>query len=222
MTQYNPKTMKQFILSWLLHHANRHTKSESFYKIKDEVLTRYGKQIGYDIQHIPGKTCNSCGGKGQHPKYSNTPPYKIYDWADCYHCWGGWYKFPKWICLARIQFGRYTFHKPLKREERISNPFTKEEMGWEVTSNPVIKGYIEHTASPISYYAFLLMFYLYNRPMFWTLWQQFKQELRYNWRWKIRRIKEFFTWRGIVLTKPQPFIKHWYDADGNPNEDLPF
>jgi hypothetical protein len=183
--------MKQLILSWLLHHANRHTKSESFYKIKDEILTRYGKQVGYDIQHIPGKTCNSCGGRGQHPKYSNTPPYKIYDWADCYHCWGGWYKFPKWICLARIEFGTYIFHKPLKREEKINNPFTKEELGWDVT-------------------------------MFWTLWEQFKQELRYKWRWRKRRIMEVFTWRGMVLTKPQPFIKHWIDANGNANEDLPF
>jgi hypothetical protein len=217
--------MKRLLLSWLLHHANRHTKSESFYAIKDQILSKYGKHIGYDVQHIPGKKCNSCGGKGQHPKYSNRPPYNIYDWADCYRCWGGWYKFPKWICLARIQFGRYVFHKPLKREERVTNPFTTDEIGWTVTDRPVIKGYIEHTKTWFSYPAFLIMFWLYNRPMFAVLWQQYKQDLRYRWHWKKRRIKERFTWQGIVIEKPKRFPTMWYDAKGQGHEidpDLPF
>lgn len=219
--------MKLLLLSYLLHHANRHTKSETFYAIKDRILSKYGKQVGYDIQHIPGKVCHSCGGKGVHPKYSNMPPYKVYDWADCWHCIGGYYKLPQWICLARIKFGRYVFHKPLKREKAFKNPFTTENMGWEVADKPVIKGYIEHTRSRISYPAFLLMFYLYNRPMFVLLWQQYKQDLRNQWYWKKRRIKKFFTWQGIVLNKPQPFITHWIDAAGNAHthyqdDDLPF
>lgn len=155
------------LVAYLLHAANRTIKSRSemyhdaFYRVKDVILSRYGTWDGYDVQHIKGKKCNSCGGRGQHPKYSYTG--KIYDWADCYRCWGGWYRFPKWICLRRIKFGPFTFHKPLKREECVGNPFTKEKLGWEVSERPVIEGYIEHDDHHLGVLAIYLLFMIYDR-----------------------------------------------------------
>src|SRR5687767_8378355 len=63
-TRQNFFDMIKWILSHLLHHANRETKMDEFYRIKDKILTKYGKVIGYDVQFIEGKKCKSCGGFG--------------------------------------------------------------------------------------------------------------------------------------------------------------
>jgi hypothetical protein len=217
--------MRTIILSWLLHQANRFSSSPGFYHIKDLILTKYGKQVGYDIQKIDGKKCWSCDGTGLHARYSNTPPYKPYDYDDCWHCIGGWYKLPKWICLARIKFGKYTFHKPLKREECVKNPFTEEEMGWKVTDQPVIKGYIEHTATWFGRYATLILYCLYDREMAPACWRDVVFHLKLDANWKWTKLKKRFTWKGITIHKPTPYIGHWFDAAGNPqsyDDDLPF
>lgn len=56
-------------LSWLLHHANRDAKTDYFYSLKQQILYRYGRNIGYDVQFIAGKKCNSCAGNGIFTKY---------------------------------------------------------------------------------------------------------------------------------------------------------
>jgi hypothetical protein len=213
--------MKVF-LPWVLHHANRFRSTDQLYEIKDLILTRYGKQIGYDIQKIEGKKCHSCGGTGWHTRYSNTYPYKPYDYDGCWHCIGGWYKLPKWVCLARITFGKYTFHKPLKREECVKNPFTEEAMGWKVMDQPVIKGYIEHTETAFGKWAFLILLILYKRKSLPLYWEELTRNLRNDWYWKGRKIKRLFTWQGFTLHKPKPYINHYIDLNGNANEDLPF
>jgi hypothetical protein len=210
------------ILAFLLHHANRYTKLQGFYVIKDHLLKKYGVHLAYDIQHIPGKKCWSCGGTGEHARYSNTYPYKPYDYDACWHCVCGWYQLPKWICLDRIKFSTYIFHRPLKREERVRNPFTEEQMGWKV-SDTIIKGYIEHTSSWFGVWALLILFRLYNREAYCKELPVVLDKVKYNLRWKWRRFKRIFTWSGFVLHKPQPFINHWFDAAGNGHEtDLPF
>lgn len=212
------------MLSFLLHAANRNIKSEdkefidAFYKIKDAILKKYGAIDGYDIQHIKGKRCNSCDGHGRHWKYSYTTG-KRYDYTDCWHCWGGWYKLPKWIALHRIKFGKFIFHRPLKRHECVGNPFSPEELGWNVTDRPVIQGYIDHDNHWFGEYAMLLLFMIYNYPIFRVLFEK-------KWYWKKIIIRNWFRkklhWSGWILHRPSIFIRQYYNEDFTHSEDLPF
>lgn len=118
--------IKVFFLSRLLFRANRETKSEYFYAVKNKLLAKYGKHIDYDVQYIEGKRCFSCGGTGIYHGYSQP--------QDCYRCYGGWYKLPTWNILSRVQFGNYIFHQPYKRV------YKKPEI-----EKPMIEGYIEKT-----------------------------------------------------------------------------
>jgi hypothetical protein len=158
------------ILSWLLHHANRETKMEEFYRIKDRILTRYGKVIGYDVQFIEGKICHSCNGTGVYKKYSWYTG-KVYEIESCNRCWRGWYKPNTWILLQRIRLGRYIFHKPLQRETKFKkNPF-KEVDGWQV-SNEVISGYIDHNRTKHGKDALVILYLLYDWKRYWKRWYQ--------------------------------------------------
>jgi len=145
----------KLILSRLLHHANRESKDEAFYRVKDRILTRYGKVVGHDVQHIPGKTCFACGGTGE--------PLWINDQDDerCSRCWGdGWYKRPKWILLQRVQFGKYIFHKPIYRTTQVEN--IQHEYTSLPSTVPIIEGYISHTPSKYSKKARIVLFILYD------------------------------------------------------------
>ena len=185
------------MLAFILHTANRNIKNEekevqdAFYKIKDAILKRWGKGVGYDVQHIKGVRCNSCDGHGRHWKYGHNG--KRYDYDDCWHCWGGWYKLPIWVALHRIKLGRYVFHKPLKRHECVGNPFSEEEIGWKVTDSPVIHGYIDHASHWFGDYAMLILFWFYNREIFRTL---FDKKMY----WKRVHLRNWFrnkmNWRG--------------------------
>jgi hypothetical protein len=137
--------MKTSILSFLLHHANREGKNKSFYKIKNKILSKYGKHICYDVQYIEGKRCFSCGGTGIYVGYNHK--------SECYNCGGtGWFKLPEWNILARLQFGKYTFHQPWKRS--YIDP--------KIQSNK-IEGYIEHNRSKYGRFSLALLFLIYDR-----------------------------------------------------------
>lgn len=156
--------MIKLILSYLLHHANREYRSDDFYKVKDMILTRYGKVVGHDVQFIEGKKCHSCQGRGYRYKYGlNGKPY---DTADCWHCWGGWYKQPTWVLLQRVKFGQYTFHKPAERKYGKNNPFINE-CG---VNKEVIEGYIDHTRTNYGKDARVVLFLLYDWKGFWKRW----------------------------------------------------
>jgi hypothetical protein len=207
------------ILSTLLHYANREAQFEietvrvEFYRIKDIVLKKYGTVIGYDVQKIDGKKCWSCDGSGRHYYYSNLPPYKAYDSTDCWSCGGtGYYHLPKWIALHRITYNGYTFHKPLKREQCLRNPFTKEELGWQVTENPIIKGYIEHDRHWFGEYAIMLILLLYKSPLFKTSLNDFI-------RWKKYKIKRWF---HLKFNKQPPTLTATFDSDNCNADELPF
>jgi hypothetical protein len=211
------------MIAYLLHIANRNIKGyseesiQAFYAIKDAILKKYAQEDGYDIQKIPGKRCNSCHGTGQHPKYGHNG--KVYDWADCYHCMGGWYRFPKWICLQRYKLGSYHFHRPLKRHECVSNPFTKDELGWQVTDRQVIQGYIEHDKHKFGKVAVLLLFLRYNYPVFKSM---LADEIRWKkskFRWWLQEKKR---WIGWLIVKPEIRIKDYYDENFAHEQDLPF
>lgn len=214
--------MKNRVLSFLLHHANRYSKSTTFYAVKDKILKLYGCLDGYDVQKLPGKICRSCGGSGQYAKYSMHPPYKIYDYADCWHCIAGYYRLPRFVCLQRYKFGPYLFHKPLKSEEAFKNPFTKEELGWEVSERPVIAGYVEHQHSRYGQQALLILFLLYDRTEFRHIIRYKQTYYRFRIKGIIARCKKIESW---LLYRPLPFVLHWFDAKGEAhrvNDEHPF
>ncbi len=137
------------ILSWLLHHANRLGKDEYFYKIKNNILSKYGAFICFDVQFIEGKKCYSCRGTGEHVYYRWDGTY---DYDFCWHCHNGWYKRRTWNILSRIKFGKYEFHQPFQRV--YHKPYN---------GIPVIEGYFDHEKSKYSNFAKTILFLIYEK-----------------------------------------------------------
>jgi len=200
--------MKTRILAFLLHHANRCAKdfargqfAGDFYRVKDAILRKYGNTTGYDIQHIEGKKCFKCSGTGLYSR-----------WDGCWACGAtGWFKDPQWICLQRIQFHSYEFHKPLKRERVVANPFTKETLGWNVSDRPVIIGYVRHQETWISRYALALI--MLGTPDFPLILKRIIKEWRWYWWGRLLyRLKKVF-----LKKKPAPATMEEYETS-----DLPF
>lgn len=194
------------MLPYLLHHANRAINDvcwgkDEFYIIKDRILQKHGKHIEYDVQKIPGKECWTCGGTGIYTGFYEMSGEM---WQDtCNRCFRGWYILPKWICLSRIKFGRYFFHKPLKREQCINNPFTLEGLGWQVTQRPIIQGYIDHTSTVLGKPSILILFYLYDRKTYNRIKNEVFRQMRWEWTW---------IWRGFIK-KFRPHSVHNVDND---------
>lgn len=101
--------IKVSILSWLLHHGNQLGKDQFFYKVKNQLLAKYGKHICYEVQFIEGKKCWSCEGTGKFRCGWKLP-------QTCWSCGGtGWYRPKHWNILALLSFGKYEFHQPFMR-----------------------------------------------------------------------------------------------------------
>lgn len=154
--------MKTFILSTLLHHANRTTRSAEFYAIKNRILSKYGLIVGYDVQHIGGKRCFTCDGTGVYRGYWDSGE----EWHDtCNRCsGGGWYKWPVWNVLEKRRFGRYTFHQPVKRCYSTEDVCTYLATAHGL-AHAEIEGYIEHAPSRYGDWAVLVLFVLYERKL---------------------------------------------------------
>lgn len=196
------------VLAWLLHHANRFSKDQAFYKVKDRILSKHGKQVGYDIQSLPGKKCFSCHGTGRHARWDQ---YGIYDPQCCWRCAGnGWFKDPQWVCLSRIEFKGYVFHKPLKREYSVKNPFSGENMGWLVSDRPVIDGYIRHEHTWFAVYALMVIYLIYDRSKFLDTVRGHLKTIRGRIGWRWFRFKLLFRKRQV------------YQYANDPDSDLPF
>lgn len=205
----------KYLLAFLLHHANRAVHEiqckDEFYKIKNKLLKKYGKHVNYDIQHIPGKKCYTCGGSGIYTGYYMMSGEK---WTDtCNRCWRGWYQLPKWICLSRMKMGLYFFHQPLKREECARNPFTQDELGWQVSNRPVIEGYIEHKVTWLGRPSVLLLLFLYDRPTFNFVRKSMLWQIRLDWKWRWQDLKR----RVYPIYRPKIVI---WDLDDN-NDPTP-
>ena len=76
----------------------RHQRA--FYKLKNEMLEKYGHACDYDLQVIK-KECYTCGGSGM---YSET--------ARCHNCDNGIYAIRKYV-LKRYLLNGAIFHRPL-------------------------------------------------------------------------------------------------------------
>jgi hypothetical protein len=219
--------MKVKILSWLLHHANRSSKLPQFYAIKEQLLAKYGKHIGYDVQHIEGKKCFSCDGTGVYTGYYWQSGE---EWHDaCYHCYGGWYKRPQWILLKRFKFGKFTFHKPEKREYNLRNPFMA------YTVEPSVEGYIDHSYTKHGGLALRILFFMFN-PRFYCryVWDEARAWrcawwLPRNW---FQNLLHLIRYRhsAIPFARMNRKVKTWFQERKNTpvyhvpseTEDLPF
>lgn len=220
------------MIAFLLHHANRCTKMPEFYAIKDRLLGP-AEVLGYDIQHIEGKKCYSCNGTGQHHKYDRNG--FIYATDSCWNCYGGWFKRPMWILLVRKKYGKYVFHRPVKREYSVKNPFIPSH------GDKIIDGYIEHRYGRYNYLAVLLLFLIYNRQAF----KKYFHEMGMGWRtywwypqnWlyvvahyvrhgrdacPLRDLRKKIQSRTHSPHDPDQWRKNFHDHYFGPGSDLPF
>ncbi len=153
--------MKKKILAWLLFHANRQSSSPAFYAIKNKLLERFGETVGYDIQFLAGKECFACNATGIYVGYYWESGERWHD--TCNRCWGtGWFKRPRWAILAKVSFGKFTFHRPIESfytEVGAINFVT--EKGTLARSR--IEGYIDHRRSKYGEPALQILYLLYDR-----------------------------------------------------------
>jgi hypothetical protein len=158
------------ILPWLLHHANRVSKTDEFYAIKSRLLKKYGRFVEHQVQYLEGKRCRSCGGSGiHHYEYDN---YGFLEPDPCWNCDNGWYKKPTWVILERIRFGRYYFHQPIGRQ--YTKPLT-----------PVtINGYVDHKDTKHGLFSLVMLYLLYNRKAFKAYWKKWYETTGAGWRLK--------------------------------------
>lgn len=165
------KSLKIKILSWLLNQANRETRSEYYYKIKNVVLAKYGTHIGYDVQFIEGKKCHSCDGSGVYTSYrywsGRVTPFH----DTCYNCFRGWYKRPVWNILAKIKLGKFSFHQPYQKV--YENPTGK--------GSPIIEGYIEHNRGKHGKMALHILYLCYERGYLKRYWKETGNGWRVRW-----------------------------------------
>ncbi|OQA11751.1 MAG: hypothetical protein BWY67_00738 [Bacteroidetes bacterium ADurb.Bin397] len=124
--------------------------TQTFYLLKDKILTKYGHRNDYDLQTIK-QTCNSCDGTGKfkcHWKHTET----------CWSCLGdGVFRIKK-IILERWLINGNLFHKPLG--EFIYTPFSG------IIKNE-IQGYIRHErVEGNPHYCLYYLMWNYDRDMF--------------------------------------------------------
>lgn len=101
-------------LAWLLFQANSGRPSKDFYKIKEEILAKFGSFEGFDIQEIEGKKCFTCDGTGN--VFINYWSEFEVEREDCQYCLGnGWYKDPFKCILRKYSLNGYNFHVPVKK-----------------------------------------------------------------------------------------------------------
>lgn len=160
--------MIKFILSELLHRANREYVDDNFYKVKNKILKQYGRHVDYDVQFIEGKKCYSCDGTGIYEKFYHNSWHK----EQCYNCDGGWYKRPVWNILAKVKFGKYTFHQPFQRA------YKKPEI-----SNTVIEGYIDHTRAKYGATSLFILMLIYEKGYLKRWWRNGFHGWRVYWYW---------------------------------------
>lgn len=78
----------------------------------------------------------------------------------------------------------------MKRELCVKNPFTAEELGWQVSETPVINGYIEHRPTWIGKYAIALI--MIHTPDFKLICKRILKEWKWYWQMKYDRIARKF------------------------------
>jgi len=146
------------ILSWLVFAANTNPSiwKKEFYKIKDHILKKYGKLIGYDLQHI-NKECWTCNGTG---KYT---PQQI-----CYSCMGSGVYLEMWVILEVYQLRKYQFHRPVERFTHKADywDYLKKHPEMENVFRQTIGDYIRHDSNFYYLEALYWLFLIYKPALF--------------------------------------------------------
>lgn len=197
--------MKIKTLSWLLHHGNRYNKNENFYRIKKQLLLKYGKLTEYEYQYIEGKSCWSCEGTGIYHKYYFFDKRQTKE--QCWSCCGtGQYKQECWNQLAVYSFGKYTFHIPYSRQ------FTKPPIGVRV-----FEGYISHSSSYWSRFAQIVIMTLFDFKGYRKSWRTQLGGGWRSWAWRPATILNNIAW---IIKHPKRLIPKI--SFNEINEELPF
>lgn len=198
------------LIGWLMFHANRRFRTQSWYATKDLVLDQYAADDGCDLQvlmslecwscvagitRIGGHRCNGCGGSGE-------------------------YAPERYVRLLRRRIGHYVFHKP------TSTASSHGQSYWVQVWQPkaVINGLIVHApdrgARALGYHCrtvlelvfdgrrFAPHFFrvVFRRPVGWC------REQRRTWRFGCHPIQQ---WRYTPWHRPA-------DWHGLMEDDLPF
>lgn len=174
--------MKTLILSWLLYHSNTGVKSSYFYKIKNNVIQKYGIYTGYDIQHLEGKRCYSCSGSGIYHGYRGSDM--------CYNCCGtGLYRDDRLVCLKKYSFGKYEFHQPI-------NSIAVKPDNSKI-KHAAIKGYIVHEKTKYCSFSRFFLFLMYEKNYLKRWWR----ETGNGWRVKTFYSAENFIYNFVHILK---------------------
>ena len=185
------------LLGWLVYHANRRFRSESWYAVKDKVLSRWSTPDGCDLQVLPPNECWSCD-KGV-PR--GCGPHSIRPNGRCARCDGeGHYTPERYVRLERRKLGPYVFHKPgstATRNELAGIDAAYWARAWKAHS--IIHGLILHAPTKrqrwLGYrtrivlellfdfkrFAPILLKRLFRRPLQW--WHGHRTHWRYGCHW---------------------------------------
>lgn len=218
--------MKKYILSTLLHYANRNPPTigrERFYEIKSYILSRYGSHKGKRIQHVINK-CWSCE-DGVFKGYHNAWEWVDFPQQSCYKCNGTGVYNEFYSLLLLWKLGNYEFHTFVSR----TNPSDQTNYFPKLPLLPAIKGKIEHKSPKhwLCNEAILWLFLFYDRKLFYrklkgsmpcgrfytpmNILNQliFKRHNYFN--------RSYFLFKYHQWTKPKQSVNEQYN-----DEDLPF
>jgi hypothetical protein len=146
-------------LSWLVHAANADPiKPFWFYKIKNRVLKRYGKRIGWDQQHIV-KRCWSCK-DGVFSGYDNGWRWVSVPEQKCFKCNGTSVYDEFWVLLEVWTLGNFEFHRPVDRVR--SGPVFRYPDSMVGPIRNKIEGRIKHRRHPHGERAFWVLAWVFT------------------------------------------------------------
>ncbi len=153
--------MKLRILAMLLHHANRISKDDRFYAIKDSILHRHAKLAGRNVQVLEGKQCFTCSGSGVYVGYHPSGDR----WQDdCRRCWGtGWYKDPRYVFLTKYELEGFFFHRPTHVVHSLQE--AEEYNGAPLEPSECILGFVDHRRSKHGKKCLLVLALLYDHEL---------------------------------------------------------
>lgn len=164
---------------------------QSFYKLKNEILEKYGHEADYDLQTIK-KKCYTCNGTGRH-----------HSGNACWNCTNGVYSTKK-VVLKRYLINGAIFHNPVGElfagklkifdgyyESEYSceeyPKFRSEDFNGKIVGE--ISGIIKHEAMnlhPIWAYYYLL--WNYNREKFYACLTSDVKQYQTNTQYKLKRL----------------------------------
>ena len=186
--------------------------TQTFYLLKDKILTKYGHRNDYDLQIIK-QTCNSCDGTGIFKS----------DWKpreSCWSCGGDGVFRRKKIILERWLLNGNLFHKPLGLLGGVLTPkVTPFNQNESIPFSGIIKneiqGYIRHEPKQGNpqYCLYYLMWH-YDRDMFFKYLTSDVQGYYKRERLKFQRLLR----KNNPLTGIAEFLK----VNKQETDDLPF